>query len=61
MILKVEKLNEAMVSVEIENKIALQRQLDVLKSYFEIESTLELIPFYKDHYFIIARLIDKNE
>ena len=42
------------VGVEVDDAVALQRQLDVLEPHFEIMQTMEIKPFYKGHYLVVA-------
>jgi len=43
------------VAVEISNPEALRRQLDALGPAFQVERTMDLRPFYRDHYITVAR------
>jgi len=43
------------VAVEIDNAEALQRQLSALETYFDVQDIMQLKPFYRDHYLVIAR------
>lgn len=43
------------VAAEISSPEALERQLAALGTHFDVERTLELRPFYRDHYLSVAR------